>query len=52
MSQELFQYVTKTVFPRWDRNGEWILQEVEDLNGADGFCRPEEKVICTRLCSS
>jgi hypothetical protein len=43
--KELFQQIKRTFFPRWDRQGEWVFEEHEDLNGAHGYCRPKEKSI-------
>ena len=47
MSQELFQYVKKTLFPQWGRIGEWSFEEVEGLEPLGAYDR-KRRVIQMR----
>lgn len=42
--QEAFEYVRKTFFPRWDKAGQWKVQEKPDLP-SHGKCDSEKKTI-------
>jgi hypothetical protein len=40
-----FEFVRATFFPRWDKKREWRVELVDDLDGAQGKCFDEEKVV-------
>ena len=40
--------IRREFFPRWDRRGEWKCRVVADVNGSQGYCFSEHKVI--KLC--
>ena len=42
---ETCEYIRTTFFPRWDRKGRWQIVQVDDLNGAQGWCERESKTI-------
>jgi hypothetical protein len=42
---DTFEHIRQTFFPRWDRNKDWSVVLVDDLDGAQGRCEPGVKQI-------
>jgi hypothetical protein len=42
---ESVEHIRTTFFPRWDRKRHWQVVQVDDLNGAQGWCERESKTI-------
>ena len=43
--KQRFQTVRRLFFPQWDRAGQWRVRQVNDLDGAQGRCCPEDRTI-------